>query len=288
MTKLTHFSLFLLILKPDVKLKQLSLTTSQKKGNNMRILSWNVNGIRAAYKKGFLDWLKKEDPDILCIQETKAHPDQLTDDLRNVDGYESYFSSAEKKGYSGVAIYTKVKPKKVEHGFGVKKFDSEGRILVAEYPKFVLMSIYYPNGKASAERLKYKMDFYDAFLKFANKLKKQGKNIIVCGDVNTAHKEIDIARPKENEKVSGFLPEERAWIDKFLSNGYLDTFRMFNKEPDNYTWWDMITRARERNVGWRIDYFYVNEEFKKKVKDAFILAEVIGSDHCPIGIELKF
>ena len=253
----------------------------------MRILSWNVNGIRAAYKKGFLDWLKEEDPDILCIQETKAHPDQLTDDLRNPEGYESYFSSAEKKGYSGVAIYTKQKPKKVEHGFGIKKFDSEGRILVAEYPKFVLMSIYYPNGKASAERLKYKMEFYDAFLKFTNKLKKQGKNIIVCGDVNTAHKEIDIARPKENEKISGFLPEERAWIDKFLSNGYLDTFRMFNNEPDNYTWWDQITRARDRNVGWRIDYFYVNEEFKKNVKDAFILADVMGSDHCPIGIELK-
>jgi len=253
----------------------------------MRILSWNVNGIRAAHRKGILDWLKKEDPDILCIQETKAHPEQLTDDLRNPDGYESYFSSAEKKGYSGVAIYTKQKPKKVEHGFGIKKFDSEGRILVAEYPKFVLMSIYYPNGKASAERLKYKMEFYDAFLKFTNKLKKQGKNIIVCGDVNTAHKEIDIARPKENEKISGFLPEERAWIDKFLSNGYLDTFRMFNNEPDNYTWWDQITRARDRNVGWRIDYFYVNEEFKKNVKDAFILADVMGSDHCPIGIEIK-
>ncbi len=253
----------------------------------MRILSWNVNGIRAAYKKGFLDWLKEEDPDILCIQETKAHPDQLTDDLRNPEGYESYFSSAEKKGYSGVAIYTKQKPKKVEHGFGIKKFDSEGRILVAEYPKFVLMSIYYPNGKASAERLKYKMEFYDAFLKFTNKLKKQGKNIIVCGDVNTAHKEIDIARPKENEKISGFLPEERAWIDKFLSDGYVDTFRMFNNEPDNYTWWDQITRARDRNVGWRIDYFYVNVEFKKNVKDAFILADVMGSDHCPIGIEIK-
>ena len=252
----------------------------------MRILSWNVNGIRAAYKKGFLDWLKEEDPDILCIQETKAHPDQLTDDLRNPEGYESYFSSAEKKGYSGVAIYTKQKPKKVEHGFGIKKFDSEGRILVAEYPKFVLMSIYYPNGKASAERLKYKMEFYDAFLKFTNKLKKQGKNIIVCGDVNTAHKEIDIARPKENEKISGFLPEERAWIDKFLSNGYLDTFRMFNNEPDNYTWWDQITRARERNVGWRIDYFYISESLKKKIKDAFIMSDVMGSDHCPIGIEI--
>ncbi len=253
----------------------------------MRILSWNVNGIRAAYKKGFLDWLKQENPDIICIQETKAHPDQLTDDLKNPEGYESYFSSAEKKGYSGVAIYTKKKPKNVEHGFGIKKFDSEGRILVAEYDKFVLMSIYYPNGKASPERLKYKMEFYDAFLKFINKLKKQGKNIIVCGDVNTAHKEIDIARPKENEKISGFLPEERAWIDKFLSDGYLDTFRMFNSEPDNYTWWDQITRARDRNVGWRIDYFYVNEEFKKNVKKAFILSDVMGSDHCPIGIEIK-
>lgn len=254
---------------------------------NLKIISWNVNGIRAAYKKGFLDWFKNENPDILCIQETKAHPDQLTEELRNPEGYESYFSSAEKKGYSGVAIYTKQKPKKVEHGFGIKKFDSEGRIIIAEYPKFFLMNIYYPNGKASAERLKYKMEFYDAFQKYTNKLKKQGKNIVVCGDVNTAHKEIDIARPKENEKISGFLPEEREWIDKFLSDGYVDTFRMFNNEPDNYTWWDQITRARDRNVGWRIDYFYVNEEFKKNVKDAFILAEVMGSDHCPIGIEIK-
>jgi len=255
--------------------------------SNLRILSWNVNGIRAAYKKGFLDWFKKENPDILCIQETKASEEQLIDELRNVDGFTSYFSSAERKGYSGVAVYTKQKPKKVEHGFGIQSFDSEGRILVVEYDKFVLMSIYYPNGKASPLRLQYKMDFYDAFLKFVNKLKKKGKNLIICGDVNTAHKEIDIARPKENSKISGFLPEERAWIDTFLSHGYVDTFRMFNNEPDNYTWWDQLTRARERNVGWRIDYFYVNEELRKNVKNAFIQSEVMGSDHCPIGIEIK-
>lgn len=254
---------------------------------NIRILSWNVNGIRAAYKKGFLDWFKKENPDILCLQETKANEDQLIDELKNVESYTSHYSCAEKKGYSGVAIYSKLKPKKVERGFGIPEFDCEGRIIIADYEKFVLLNIYYPNGKASPIRLKYKMDFYDAFLAFVNKLKKQGKNVIICGDVNTAHKEIDIARPKENSKISGFLPEERAWIDTFLSHGYIDTFRMFNNEPDNYTWWDMITRARERNVGWRIDYFYVNEEFKKNVKNAFILADVMGSDHCPIGIEIK-
>ncbi len=252
----------------------------------IRILSWNVNGIRAAYKKGFLDWLKKEQPDILCIQETKAHPEQLSDELLNVEGYHSYFSSAVKKGYSGVAIYSKLEPKSIKNGFGIEKFDSEGRILIAEYANFTLFNIYYPNGKARQERLDYKMEFYDAFLKYVDRLKKKGKNIIVCGDVNTAHKEIDIARPKENEKISGFLPMEREWIDKFLSHGYLDTFRMFNQEPDNYTWWDQITRARERNVGWRIDYFYISESLKKKIKDAFILSDVMGSDHCPIGIEI--
>jgi exodeoxyribonuclease-3 len=252
----------------------------------IRILSWNVNGLRAVHKKGFLDWLKKEKPDILCLQETKAQEEQLSDELINVEGYHSYFSSAVRKGYSGVAIYTKVEPKSIKKGFGIEKFDSEGRILIAEYPEFILFNIYYPNGKAREERLRYKMEFYDAFLKYVDKLKKKGKNIIICGDVNTAHKEIDLARPKENEKVSGFLPEEREWIDKFLSHGYVDTFRMFNQEPDNYTWWDQLTRARDRNVGWRIDYFYINENLKKKIKDAFIMPDVMGSDHCPIGIEI--
>ncbi len=252
-----------------------------------KILSWNVNGLRAAYKKGFLDWFNSEKPDIMCLQETKAMKEQLAPELQEIEGYHSYFSSAEKKGYSGVAIYSKEKPIEVKHGIGIKKFDSEGRFLIVEYENFVLFNIYYPNGKARAERLQYKMDFYDAFLKYANKLKKAGKNIVVCGDVNTAHKEIDLARPKQNEKTSGFLPEEREWIDKFLDHGYLDTFRMFNDEPENYTWWDMVTRARDRNVGWRIDYFFASEGIKKNIDSAFIMADVMGSDHCPIGITLK-
>ena len=187
----------------------------------------------------------------------------------------------------GRAIYSKQKPISIKKGFGIKRFDNEGRILIAEYPDFTLFNIYYPNGKASKERLQYKMDFYDAFFNYTNKLKKTGKKIIICGDVNTAHKEIDIARPKENSKVSGFLPEERAWIDKFLDAGYLDTFRIFNSEPNNYTWWDMVTRARERNVGWRIDYFFASENANDIIKNAFILSDVMGSDHCPIGIEIE-
>jgi len=253
-----------------------------------QLLSWNVNGIRAIYKKGFLDWFKKENPDILCLQETKAHPDQLVDELKNVDGYESFFSAAERKGYSGVVTYTKLKPIKVQQGIGKKEFDSEGRFIITEFDEFTLFNIYFPNGKASAERLQYKMDFYDAFLKHCKKLLKQDKKIVVCGDVNTAHKEIDIARPKENSDVSGFLPQEREWIDKFLAAGFLDTFRMFNNEPDQYTWWDMITRARERNVGWRIDYFYASENLKKNIASASIHSSVMGSDHCPIELELKF
>lgn len=251
----------------------------------IKILSWNVNGLRAVYKKGFLNWIESEVPDILCLQETKANEQQLPDELKNVNGYHSFFSSAEKKGYSGVAIYSKIKPKSIERGFGIKRFDNEGRILIAEYEDFILMNIYFPNGKASTERLKYKMEFYDAFLQYANNLKNNGHKIIICGDVNTAHKEIDLARPKENSNVSGFLPEERAWIDKFISNGYVDTFRIFNKEPNNYTWWDPVTRARQRNVGWRIDYFFTSENAKNDIKNAFILSDVMGSDHCPIGIE---
>ena len=255
---------------------------------SLRLISWNVNGIRAGHKKGLLDWFKKEKPDMLCLQETKAHPDQLVDELKNVEGYKSYFSSAEKKGYSGVVIYTKRKPLNVQHGIEIKKFDSEGRFIITEFEEFILFNIYFPNGKASPERLQYKMDFYDSFLKHCKKLLKQGKKIVICGDVNTAHKEIDLARPKENSKTSGFLPEEREWIDKFLAAGFIDTFRMFNQEPENYTWWDMVTRARDRNVGWRIDYFYASENLKDNIKSASILSSVMGSDHCPIELQLKF
>ena len=253
----------------------------------MRLISWNVNGIRAADKKGFFNWFKKEKPDILCLQEIKALPEQFPPYLRNTPSYYVYINPGERKGYSGVATYSKIKPKNIKKGFGIEKFDREGRILITEYPEFMLFNIYFPNGKKNQERLDYKLDFYDTFLAYADNQKAEGKNIVVCGDFNTAHKEIDLARPKENEKTSGFLPVERAWIDTFTDHGYVDTFRYFNKEPGQYTWWDMKTRVRERNVGWRIDYFFVNKEFMKHVKKAFIMPEVTGSDHCPIGIEIE-
>ena len=253
----------------------------------MRLLSWNVNGIRAADRKGFYEWFSNEQPDILCLQEIKAVPDQLPPHLKNIPNYHSFWNPAERKGYSGVATITKEKPQSIKKGFGIEKFDVEGRILITEFEDFVLFNIYYPNGKKNKERLDYKLDFYDTFLAYADNLKAEGKNIVVCGDFNTAHKEIDLARPKENEKISGFLPVERAWIDAFIAHGYVDTFRHFNKNPEQYTWWDMKTRARERNVGWRIDYFFVNKDFLSKIKNAFILNQIMGSDHCPIGIELE-
>ena len=253
----------------------------------LTLLSWNVNGIRAVAKKGFHDWLESANPDILCIQETKAWKEQLDESLTNIEGYHSYFAEAYKKGYSGVALYTKEKPISVKTGIGVEEFDNEGRIIIAEYPEFILFNIYYPNGKARAERLKYKLDFYEAFQLYAVELLKKGKKIIICGDVNTAHKEIDLARPKANVKVSGFLPEERAWMDRFFEAGFIDTLRMFNDQPEIYTWWDVISRARDRNVGWRIDYFFVSENLKANVKDAYTLPDVMGSDHCPIGIKIK-
>ncbi len=252
----------------------------------LRILSWNVNGLRAVYKKGFLEWFLKEKPDILCAQETKAAEEQLPSDLRDVEGYHSYFSSAERRGYSGVALYTKWKPEGIGSGFGVERFDNEGRVLIADYKSFILFNIYFPNGGASEERLQYKMEFYDCFLDYVDELRVKGRKVLICGDFNTAHNEIDLAHPKENEKVSGFLPEERAWIDKFVSHGYIDTFRIFNKDPGQYTWWDYRTRARERNVGWRIDYFFASENFTKNVKSSYILPDIIGSDHCPIGVEV--
>jgi exodeoxyribonuclease-3 len=252
----------------------------------MKLLSWNVNGIRAVHKKNaILPLLNKEKPDIFCIQEIKAEQSQIPDELKNIEGYFLFVESAKnKKGYSGVALYTREKPENIRNDFESKKFGDEGRIQIAKYKNFYLYNIYFPNGKQSAERLKYKLNFYEEFLKDVNKIKKQGGKIIICGDVNTAHKEIDLARPKENEDVSGFLPEEREFLDKFLECGYIDTFRMFNSEGGNYTWWDLKSGARARNVGWRIDYFYISENLKSKLKKAFILKDVMGSDHCPIGI----
>ncbi|NOZ61662.1 MAG: exodeoxyribonuclease III [Calditrichaeota bacterium] len=255
--------------------------------NTVRLLSWNVNGIRAAHKKNFMEWLRRDQPDILCLQETKAQDDQIPGDIRDAEGYYFFHTSAERKGYSGVAMLTKFKPTSVKSGMGIESLDSEGRLLEADFGNFILFNIYFPNGKQSKERLKYKMDFYEAFLDRADRLRSAGKKIIICGDVNTAHKEIDLAHPKENEKRSGFLPEERAWIDKLLAHGFVDTFRLFVEEGGHYSWWDMRTRARERDIGWRIDYFFVSENLAGEVKDAFIDKEVLGSDHCPVGIELN-
>lgn len=254
----------------------------------MKIISWNVNGVRAVQKKGFFDFLENENPDILCLQETKAQEDQLDEAILSPAGYQTIWSSAEKKGYSGVAVFTKKEPNKILKGLGIKKFDSEGRTIIAEYDDFVLFNIYFPNGQKNEERLQYKMDFYDAFLKVSEKYRKAGKNVITCGDYNTAHKDIDLTHPKPNAKNSGFLPMEREWLDKYVAKGYLDSFREKNKNPEEYTWWTYRGGARAKNVGWRIDYFFINEEMKKNLKEAFILQEVTGSDHCPLGIKVKF
>jgi exodeoxyribonuclease-3 len=261
--------------------------TGDTEMKDKKLLCWNVNGIRAIKGKGFLDWLQRESPDILCLQETKAHTDQLDADLKEPKGYRAYWSYPERRGYSGVAVFTGEEPLSVRYDLGDTSLDLEGRVIIAEYPEFTLFDIYFPNGKAGPERLKYKMDFYEAFLKSADALKAQGKRLVICGDVNTAHQEIDLARPRENAKVSGFLPEERAWIDRFIAHGYVDTFRHFSKEPNQYTWWDLKSGARERNVGWRLDYFFVSENLLPSLARAFIMPEVMGSDHCPVGIVLK-
>ncbi len=256
----------------------------------MKIISWNTNGLRATARQGnFTPLFAFNNADIVCFQETKVEPDQLIDEVRNLKGYHSYFSYSKlRKGYSGVAIYSKVKPEKVEYGMGKKKFDDEGRIVIAYYKKFILINGYFPNGGARPERLEYKLEFYAAFLKFINKLKKQGKNVIFCGDVNTAHKEIDLARPKPNETHTGFLPIERAWIDKVIKYNWVDVFRYFYPDKrDMYTYWDQKTRARDRNVGWRIDYFFINKSFIKNIKSTKMLTDYIGSDHCPILIDIK-
>jgi exodeoxyribonuclease-3 len=252
----------------------------------MRLVSWNVNGLRAVDRKEALGPVFDLKPDVLCLQEIKAMPEQLPERVRNVPGYHAFFNpSKTKKGYSGTAIYSR-KPIEVSDGFGIPEFDEEGRIQIADYGHFILYNIYYPNGKASPERLAYKMAFYDAFLNHVLIERERGREIVICGDVNTAHRPIDLARPKENENVSGFLPIEREFLDKFLEHGFHDTFRHFHDGDGHYTWWDQITRARERNVGWRIDYFFISEGLLCALKKASIHPELMGSDHCPISIEL--
>ena len=254
----------------------------------IKIISWNVNGIRAALKKGFEEKLLKMDPDIICIQETKAMSDQVDFPL-TLSHYHKYWHSAKRKGYSGTLILTKEKPVKVVKGMPEAKFNDEGRMTEIHFKDFILLGIYFPNGKRDDIRLNYKMDYYNTHLKYVENLRKtENKNVVICGDYNTAHQEIDLARPKDNEKVSGFLPIERTWMDDYEGLGYVDTFRHFYPEKaDEYTWWSMRTRARDRNVGWRIDYFYVTKELLPHLKEAFILQKVQGSDHCPLGIVIE-
>jgi len=253
----------------------------------MRLISWNVNGIRAVVRKGFWDWLSSASPDVLCIQETKAHPEQLSRKLRNPPAYHACWNSAQRKGYSGVATFSKPEPLSIQAGFGVGEFDIEGRVLMTGYPGFKLFNVYFPNGKRSAERLDYKLRFYAAFLEVCDTLHARGDRLIVCGDINTAHRPIDLAHPRENAKTSGFLPEERAWLDRYFEHGFVDAFRVFYPdEPGQYTWWTYVTSARARNVGWRIDSFWVSESLMPAVTGAGILSDVMGSDHCPVTLDV--
>ncbi len=253
----------------------------------LKLISWNVNGIRAAEKKGLFEFMAQEDADIYGLQETKAHKIQLHDGILDREGYESYWSEGEKKGYSGVAVYTKLKPIAYLDHNDDPIFRNEGRINHLEFENFHYFNVYFPNGGRGDDRLKYKLEFYDHFLKLIQRL-EQDKPVIFCGDVNTAHTEIDLARPKENMNVSGFMQIERDWVDNFINAGYVDIFRKFHPdEPNQYSYWDQITRARLRNVGWRIDYFFVSEQLQDKATDSRLLMDVMGSDHCPVVLEIE-
>jgi exodeoxyribonuclease-3 len=255
----------------------------------MEIYSWNVNGIRSVAKKGFESWFNSTKPEILCLQEVRAEKDQLPDFLLDAEGYYSFWNPCQKKkGYSGVGILSQIEPDEVNYGMGIDEFDEEGRIVQLVFPDWVLNSVYFPNGGQGEERLDYKLRFYDAFLENSLQWLEQGKHVITLGDYNTCHKEIDIARPKENENISGFLPIERAWIDKYVQNGFVDSFRHFYPEKrEAYTWWSNRFGARARNVGWRLDYAFVDKEMIGSVIDSKIHPGVEGSDHCPISISLE-
>ncbi|QFP41820.1 exodeoxyribonuclease III [Borrelia miyamotoi] len=252
----------------------------------MNLISWNVNGIRSIFGKGFLEFIEKYSPDILCLQETKACKEQLPKELINVKGYYSYFAKSIIKGYSGVGIYSRIEPIKLE-SMNIEKFDREGRCLIVHYPDFILINAYFPNSQSLRKRLNYKLEFLTNLESIASSFVNSGKDLIICGDFNIAHTEIDLSAPKTSRESAGFYIEETTWMDNFLHEGYVDTFRIFNKESGNYTWWDYRTKARTRNIGWRIDYFVVNGTFKSKVRNALILSEVMGSDHCPVFLDLN-
>lgn len=253
-----------------------------------KIITWNVNGIRANARNGFLEWLQQEKPHVLCLQETKASPADLDEALLQPPGYTTTWTPAVKKGYSGVAAFWRkgYKPLQIEP-LGDAEFDDEGRVQLLHYDAYTIINAYFPNSQAEGARLPYKLRFCQAVMAYCEKLRRGGRHVIVCGDYNIAHKEIDLARPKQNVKSPGFLPEERAFMDDFTAAGYIDTFRHFCEDPGHYTWWSYRARAREKNVGWRIDYHCVNEEFLPAVKECRILSDVMGSDHCPVLLTLK-
>ena len=253
----------------------------------LKLYSWNVNGIRAVEKKGFVDWLAQSGGDVVAVQETKAWPDQLSAALLNPDGYHAAWTSAEKKGYSGVGTYSRVAPRTVLHGFGDERFDKDGRILISDFERFVLFNIYFPNGGRGPEWVQHKLEFYKRFVEIVKGYTQQGRSVIATGDVNTSYAEIDLARPKENSKKTGFLPEEREAMNDFFAAGLIDTFRLLHPADAKYTWWDVVTRSRERNVGWRLDYFFVSSDLAQHIVAAEIHDQVMGSDHCPISLTLN-
>lgn len=252
----------------------------------LRLISWNLAGMRAAIKKGLWDFVKKDAADIYCFQEVKAKSDQVPQ-LECPPEYHKFWNPAVKAGYSGVATFTKLEPKTVIIGDRDNDWDDEGRVIITKFDEFTLLNVYFPNGKRDLGRLDYKMKFYDYFLKYINELRDRGEKVIFCGDVNTAHTEIDLARPKDNVNVSGFLPIERKWMDKLVSADWVDTYRLINGDKMEYSWWSQRSGARSRNVGWRIDYFFIDKKIESKITDAFILTDVTGSDHCPVVIEIK-
>ncbi|MBD3259156.1 exodeoxyribonuclease III [Candidatus Woesearchaeota archaeon] len=250
----------------------------------MKIISWNLNGINAASKKGLFEFVRKEDADIYCFQEIKSSPEKIGEHT-NLEGYESFWATAERKGYSGLLVYSKTKPVSVIEGIGNEEFDKEARVLILEFENFFLINSYFPHSRRDLERLDFKLNFNKLFLEFCERLRKQ-KPVVIAADFNVAHKEIDLRNPKQNMENAGFTPQERRWFDLFLAQGYLDTFREFNSGGGHYTWWSYMYNARQKNIGWRIDYFVVSEELKTNLKNSEILKEVLGSDHCPIRLEL--
>ncbi len=251
----------------------------------MKLLSWNVNGLRAAIRNGFKEFMEKTDVDVVCIQEIKVTESDIPAGIRKINGFDSVFFPARKKGYSGTAVFYRAKPLKIIKGIGIEKFDAEGRNITLEFKSFFLVNSYFPNSQHGLLRLDFKREYNRALLSYCNKLRKK-KPVVICGDFNVAHKEIDLKNPKQNVKNAGFTPEEREDFSAILESGYIDTFRMFNSEPGHYTWWSYRFNARARNIGWRIDYFLVSKDLKNRVKRAEILSDVMGSDHCPVFLEI--